>query len=536
MDLPAGGEPTGRRATTSPPFRAEPGRVPWARPGHQAPRLRALTPGLAPGWGPGIFKQKTDDVTFKYTTPITPAHWALFVWDFTYFWFLAMFVYLVVGLFRRSAYDWLYTTPAVLPYGFHVSFIINMSLNITWLFLFDRELLLPGLITSAMMALTDYMILFFSCQGLKIYGAWLNKYWKADLWFIRILVQNGVAVYTTWGTLFTLLNLTIYLQHQTSTSRCDCAMLSLLLLLLKLLAWFLLENFYLDEHVRYIMTIYPVVILWLTGTLSNSSSPGSQIYIFAAVILAISCIMFVARVALVTWRHHKRPLYTQNSNHVLVHAGSVALAVITQVISDFIFILAKESCVPNDFWPSAVFQTSSRNVSETFPLELTLDGWSQNFWIVIDFWSKAWLLYAVVGLCKRNVLGPESCNPEIHPPVFYQMWIMINIARMCSMSLWDRHYILGAVAVGWIVPVFSFYMLYISYSNLNKHKRWLTVNNPNVISWTRYLTQNGLAVFAWWSLLHAMVGLGVVFKYKAGVADPVISTVILTIVALFVII
>lgn len=43
---------------------------------------------------------------------------------------------------------------------------------------------------------------------------------------------------------------------------------------------FLLENFYLDEHVRYIVTIYPVVILWLFGTLNNSSSPESQIYIF----------------------------------------------------------------------------------------------------------------------------------------------------------------------------------------------------------------------------------------------------------------
>lgn len=39
----------------------------------------------------------------------------------------------------RQAYDWMYTTPAVLPYGFHVSIIINVCLNITWLFLFDRE-------------------------------------------------------------------------------------------------------------------------------------------------------------------------------------------------------------------------------------------------------------------------------------------------------------------------------------------------------------------------------------------------------------
>ncbi|XP_067434605.1 uncharacterized protein [Thunnus thynnus] len=276
--------------------------------------LVAITFNSLSGFGDksGLFHQKTEDVTLKYKTPITPAQWSLFVWDFMYVWIFAMFIYFLVGLCRRSAYDWLYTTPAVLPYGFHVSIIINICLNVAWLLLFDRELLLPALITSALMTVTNYMIIFFSCHGLKIYGAWLNKYHNIDLWLFRILVQNGMAVYATWGNLSTILNLTIYLQHQTVTSRCDCAMLSMLLLLMELLTWFLLENFYLDEHVRYIMTIYPVVILWLTGTLSNSGSTESPIYIFAAVILLISCILFVARIALVTWKHHKRPFYNDS--------------------------------------------------------------------------------------------------------------------------------------------------------------------------------------------------------------------------------
>ncbi|KAM6970853.1 uncharacterized protein LKV04_016587 isoform 2-T2 [Tautogolabrus adspersus] len=244
--------------------------------------LAAITFNSLSGFGSesGIFKQSTEDVTLMYTTPLTPAQWAMFVWDFIYIWLFAMFIYFIAGLCRRDAYDWLYTTPAVLPYGFHVFMIINVCLNISWLFLFDRELLLPMLIISAVMMMTNYMILFFSCHGMKIYGAWLHKHRIADLWLLRILVQNGIAVYSTWGTLSTLLNLTIYLQHQTETLRCDCAMLALVLLLMQLSAWFLLENFYLDEHVRYIVTIYPVVILWLTGILSNSSSPESSIYIF----------------------------------------------------------------------------------------------------------------------------------------------------------------------------------------------------------------------------------------------------------------
>ncbi|XP_056155873.1 uncharacterized protein LOC130130161 [Lampris incognitus] len=273
--------------------------------------LAAFTLKIMAGIGArsGVFQQSTEDVTLKYATPISVAGWALFVWDFIYIWVLAMFTYFLVGLCRRNVYKWMYTTPAAFPYGFHVSLTINLCLNIVWLFLFDRELLLSALIISALMTVSDYMILFFSCQGLRVYGGWLNKYHTVDLWLIRILVQNGVAVFAAWETISTLLNLTIFLQHNTGVTRCDCSLLSLTLLLMELLAWFLLENFYLDEHMRYILTIYPVVILWFTGSVTNPSASTSQIYIFTVVILAVSCVLFVARISLVIWRHRKRPLH-----------------------------------------------------------------------------------------------------------------------------------------------------------------------------------------------------------------------------------
>ncbi|XP_023181781.1 uncharacterized protein LOC111606181 [Xiphophorus maculatus] len=216
--------------------------------------------------------------------------------------------------------------------------------------------------------------------------------------------------------------------------------------------------------------------------------------------------------------------------HLAMHAGSIVLAIITQIISEVFFYLAKEDKVPN-----AVFQTSSWNVSKTFSLELTMDSWSENFWIWIDLWSKMWLVYAAVSLFRRNVLGPQSCNPEIHPPKFFLMWTIINITRVCSMPMWDRHYILPAVLSRWILPLHSFYMLFLSYSNLNKHKAWLAINNPGVIPWTRYLTQNGLAVFAWWSLFHSVVGFGIVLKYYAGVQDRVASATVLFIISVFII-
>lgn len=47
---------------------------------------------------------------------------------------------------------------------------------------------------------------------------------------------------------------------------------------------FFLENFYLDKHVRYIVAIYPVVILWLTGTQTNAASPRDDMYIFNGIV------------------------------------------------------------------------------------------------------------------------------------------------------------------------------------------------------------------------------------------------------------
>ncbi|KAK7881774.1 hypothetical protein WMY93_030183 [Mugilogobius chulae] len=491
--------------------------------------LVALTFNTLSGFGDrtGIFTQSTEDVLLRYTTPFTPALWTFFVWDFIYFWVLAMFLYFVSGLCRRTAYDWMYTTPAALPYGFHISLLANLCLNITFLFLFDREVLFSVMFTSGLMTVTDYTLLIFSCHGLKIYGAWLYKYHRIDLWLYRILVQNGVALYATWGTLSTLLNLTIYLQHQKGASRCDCATVSQLLLLMILFVWFLFENFYFDEHVRYIFTIYPVIMLWLSGNIDNLD-PRTHNFFFGVIILIICCLLFLARVILVSWRHHKRPLYSESEptmtpGHVLLHAGSVILAIVTQVCSVVFFWLAKDSNIPN-----AVFETSAGNVSETWSLEVTMDRWAHNNWLMIDSWSLAWLVEAVYRLCKRNVFGPEACNPELHTPLFYLMWACVNSARISCLLLWDRLEIVAAFTMSAIQPSISFYMLYTSYYNLNMHKVWLAINNRNVIWWMRYLTQSGLALFAWWTLQIAAVNFGIVLKYKAGVQDPVASTIVLT--------
>lgn len=134
---------------------------------------------------------------------------------------------------------------------------------------------------------------------------------------------------------------------------------------------FFLENFVLDKHVRYILTIYPFVIWAVTGVFSknnNAADPSpnniftsegllcqsqsslpwmlhafmrslfckyfivcdsffknvhkgvrkymqtnASFFCISAILLAAACVMCTARIALVTWKHIKRPLYKDAS-------------------------------------------------------------------------------------------------------------------------------------------------------------------------------------------------------------------------------
>lgn len=267
--------------------------------------------------GPGIspFVTTTGNVSAIFDTLITPAGWTFSIWGIIYAWLTLMLGYVLSGLCRRNANGLVYCSPSVLPYGFFVSWILNMGLNVAWLFLWDRRLMIAALPVLFLVACTNYAILFFSCYGLNVYGAWLNKYHKVDLLLFRALIQNGVAIYTTWTTIATLINLTIVMTYEANMSGSDAATVSLCLLTVEVLVWFVLENFVFEKHFRYIFTIYPVVIWALSGNISknyNALAP-SRTDIFTAVLLALACVLFIVRTGLVIWRHIKMPMYQDAS-------------------------------------------------------------------------------------------------------------------------------------------------------------------------------------------------------------------------------
>ncbi|XP_010751314.2 uncharacterized protein LOC104936915 [Larimichthys crocea] len=262
---------------------------------------------------PGIypFLASTGNTSEEFVTQITPSGWTFSIWTIIYIFLALVLAFVLSGTCRKNAYGYVYCSPAILPHGFFVTWCLNLGLNTGWLFLWDRRLMPAALAFLILIALTNYIMIFFSCYGLHNYGAWLNKYHKVDLWLHRVLVQNGIAIYATWTTIASLVNLTIVLTNDGNMSQTDAGTLALSVLTVVLFVWFILENSVLDKHVRYILTIYPAVIWALTGVFTKNydAAAPTRNNIFIAAQLAVACTLFVSRVVLVIWKHVKKPFF-----------------------------------------------------------------------------------------------------------------------------------------------------------------------------------------------------------------------------------
>ncbi|XP_053185809.1 uncharacterized protein LOC128368915 [Scomber japonicus] len=268
--------------------------------------------GLA-GAGRGVFHSSTGNVSARYETDITPADWTFSIWGVIYTWLTLMVIYITLYAFRGS---W---AQCLLPYAFYFCWLSNMVMNMIWLVLWDRELMLAAMVILILIVITNYCALFFCCFATDYYGMWLQTYYPKDLACLRILVQNGLALYTTWTSIASLINFSLVL-HLWGVVKSTAASASLCILFAELMGWFILENWVLDRWVRNILTVYPVVIVALIGNVFKHFNPADPTpnSIFMVVLLVVACVLLVFRICTVIWRNMRRPLYSPGSARLLV--------------------------------------------------------------------------------------------------------------------------------------------------------------------------------------------------------------------------
>ncbi|CAF3755089.1 unnamed protein product [Rotaria sordida] len=272
---------------------------------------------LATSGSNNLFTQRTEGISENHLTEFSPARWTFSIWGIIYIWQALWLIYAVTRIPRKSNISYLYIVPNTLHFVVFVFFIINMILNIGWLFIWDRgyfgwalfimffmfiTILIPTIITHILLQ-----------PNRSIY---FNSKRKLDIWLVRILVHNGLAACSTWLYLATLLNLTIWFSHMYNKdfpSVTDASTAALVFLFVGMIGYFICENIIFYCSLAYTFSPWFVLLYTLSGVQSNHNKRNDiadRNRLYASALLIICCILFIVRLGLFIVRYMRNRIPT----------------------------------------------------------------------------------------------------------------------------------------------------------------------------------------------------------------------------------
>jgi hypothetical protein len=128
--------------------------------------------GVDIGW----FLNGTGDVSDYYFLEITPAGWTFSIWAVIYTFQVLFVLYLLISLCRSNDQGPVYRNPPVINSLMLLLYTVNLGLNISWLFLWDRELLPVALVVIALLPFTLYLFLIINHRLVNKSGSNLRNY------------------------------------------------------------------------------------------------------------------------------------------------------------------------------------------------------------------------------------------------------------------------------------------------------------------------------------------------------------------------
>lgn len=260
----------------------------------------------------GIFKNQTGAISDKFYLSITPAGWTFaLIWAIIYIYQAVWYLYALTTICRCNKDGQYLYTLSYLPPAFYFVFIINNIAIVAWLILWDRQWIEWALLDIIFTPLTLYICLFISFKYLydNIMSMKRGAVGK-EIWFVRILVQNGMAFFATWVSIATLLNFAMVLTYIWSVDMQIAASIALAILSLDIVVWFVLDMFLIDKYVRYTVTPYIVVVVALIGSIMKNWNLNTNYRnsIFTAVLLAVAGLLLIVKLLILVWRHRKFPI------------------------------------------------------------------------------------------------------------------------------------------------------------------------------------------------------------------------------------
>jgi len=261
--------------------------------------------------GSGIFYNTIGGLSDKYPLDITPSGWAFSIWGIIYLWLGISIVFIVFTIFKKDSDELkLYMNPPVIDLKFSFILTLNFCLNVAWLFTWDREQIVSACAVLVFMAITNAVSTGILAINLSLGNHELLRSKKIYYW-AYVFVLNGMGIYTTWTVIASLLNLGHALRYVSEVSMKDTSNVSLSLLLVLSVLYFLFENTTLDKKLRFLFTPYLVLIWALTAIVTKEAGDFTildQTKMFVASLLSISCVLAVLKIIMVIFRQKTDPI------------------------------------------------------------------------------------------------------------------------------------------------------------------------------------------------------------------------------------
>lgn len=259
--------------------------------------------------------QDIGDISDKYPLFITPAGVTFAIWALIYTWLFLMFVFYVATIFMKNDFGRLYLFPKIITHFYVIFFQLNLIFNCVWLFVWGNEDIVGASVLLFLVAFTNIATLAVLSINLAQDDQRLKLEQPKIYWTYVGLAQNGHATYTTWTCIACLINFAHALHYSAGMAMETVCLISLSALVILATIWFVLENFFFDNFVRFVITPYLVIIWGTYGIMKAQSEKDGTIneatqtikdYTLGVFILAI--IMFVARLAHIAFMQWKRPI------------------------------------------------------------------------------------------------------------------------------------------------------------------------------------------------------------------------------------
>jgi len=251
---------------------------------------------------PTIFYSTVGNLSDEYQLFITPAGFTFTIWSVIYLWLAISLLCLTISLWaRESGGGRVYLTPPVATPPVTATLSVNFICNLVWIFLWDREQTVAASVFLFLIAITNITTLAFFLKNIEDNSHKFERGSSTFYWgIIYRVIANGLGIYTAWTVIASLINFSTAMTYSGGVPMLTSCLVSLSLLHVLALSWFLLSSLVLHRYTRFLYTPFLVVIWAALGIWSKKSGDEDvprEIKDFVLATIVVGALLFALSLA-----------------------------------------------------------------------------------------------------------------------------------------------------------------------------------------------------------------------------------------------